>query len=313
MISLEGKPLENLVTFKKQLDDAGIGYRCGEPLSAHTTFHIGGAAEVFCIPKNQSELCECIRLCKKNIVPCYILGRGSNTLFSDDGYPGAVILIGDDMSDVVVCDQTVYADAGASLTKVCMAALQAGLTGLEFAYGIPGTVGGAIYMNAGAYGGEMKDVLIDVDFLDEQGHFCREASEKLELGYRTSSFMRRECCIVGARFKLMPGDKTQIKAKMDELMQRRRDKQPLEFPSAGSTFKRPQGAFAGALIEQCGLRGFTVGGAAISEKHCGFVVNMGNATCADIVALTKKVHDIVLEKTGFALEREIRVVGEKEG
>ena len=209
---------------------------------------------------------------------------------------------------VTVEDSRVFAGAGASLRSLCTAAQAHGLAGLEFAYGIPGSVGGAVYMNAGAYGGEIKTVLCQASFLDETGALRTLPAADLQLGYRTSIFEKQPWCILEAVFALQPGDPSAIAAKMADLLGRRKEKQPLDVPSAGSTFKRPQGAYAGQLIEQCGLRGFRVGGAQVSEKHCGFVVNADNATCADVVSLTDQVRRMVKEKTGFTLEREIRVV-----
>lgn len=200
------------------------------------------------------------------------------------------------------------AGAGLKLSALCTAALEHGLTGLEFAYGIPGTVGGAVYMNAGAYGGEVKDVLQSVRYLTAEGEIREATAAELDLSYRHSAFEENGGCILSACFRLEPGDPGAIKARMNELMAKRLDKQPLDKPSAGSTFKRPAGAFAAALIDQCGLRGYRHGGAAVSEKHCGFVVNLGGATCADVLALCDEVRAIVQEKTGYELEKEIRVV-----
>ena len=243
----------------------------------------------------------------------YLLGNGSNTLFSDAGFGGAVICLTGLNSRFSMQAQPdgstkVLAPAGMMLSALCNTAQKESLAGLEFAFGIPGTVGGAVYMNAGAYGGEIKDVLTAVTFLDENLHLQTLPVQELQLGYRTSIFERCSWCILEAEFTLHPGDAQEIHTAMQEYMRRRKEKQPLEYPSAGSTFKRPVGQFAGKLIEDCGLRGFRVGGAAISEKHCGFVVNLGNATCADVVSLTEQVRQIVLEKTGCTLEREIRVV-----
>lgn len=302
--------MEKIAALKERLTAEGIPYKENELLALHTTMRVGGPARIFCVPAGSAQLIRCLESCRECGVQYYLLGNGSNTLFADTGFPDAVVYIGESLGTIQVEDNQIIAGAGASLSKVCLAALQAELSGLEFAYGIPGSVGGAVYMNAGAYGGEMKDVLAEVYYLNEAGDMCTRPLEELALGYRTSVFMSENSCIVGARFELYPGKATAIKETMDDLMERRRSKQPLEWPSAGSTFKRPVGAFAGALIEQCGLRGYSVGGASISEKHCGFVINKGNATCADVIELTRQVHDIVLEKTGFVLEREIRVVGE---
>ena len=280
----------------------------GEPLSRHTTFQIGGPAAVFCRPETPAQLLRTLELCREHGVRRYLLGNGSNTLFSDAGFDGAVVCTVEMKRPVTVSGNVLRAAAGAPLGAVCRKAQQAGLAGLAFAFGIPGTVGGAVYMNAGAYGGELKQVLRRVTFLDRALRLDSLPVQELALGYRTSRFETEGGVILEAEFSLAPGDPAAIEAEMQELMARRREKQPLELPSAGSTFKRPQGAFAGALIEQAGLRGFAVGGAAVSTKHCGFVVNTGGATCADVVALTEEVARIVYEKTGYRLEREIRVV-----
>ena len=280
----------------------------GEPLSRHTTFQIGGPAAVFCRPETPAQLLRTLELCREHGVRSYLLGNGSNTLFSDAGFDGAVVCTVEMKRPVTVSGNVLRAAAGAPLGAVCRKAQQAGLAGLAFAFGIPGTVGGAVYMNAGAYGGELKQVLRRVTFLDRALRLDSLPVQELALGYRTSRFETGGGVILEAEFSLAPGDPAAIEAEMQELMARRREKQPLELPSAGSTFKRPQGAFAGALIEQAGLRGFAVGGAAVSTKHCGFVVNTGGATCADVLRLTDEVRRIVLEKTGHTLEREIRVV-----
>lgn len=291
-----------------RLQAAGIAYREQEPLAAHTTFKIGGPAAVFVQPADEAQLCQAVRLCRELAVPCYLLGNGSNILFGDRGYAGAVVSLAGMKREVRREGDTLTAPAGMPLSVLCTAALRAGLTGLEFAYGIPGTVGGAVYMNAGAYGGEMKDVLASVRYLTADGQIVEASAVELDLGYRHSVFESNGGCILSAAVRLAPGDPEAIAARMDDLMGRRRDKQPLDKPSAGSTFKRPVGAFAGALIEQCGLRGYRHGGAAISEKHCGFVVNLGGATCADVLALCAEVQKIVKDQTGFTLEKEIRVV-----
>ena len=301
------------------LDAAGIACTRNELLADHCTFRIGGPADIFIKPCDEIQLCRAVAFCKEQGARYYLLGNGSNILFEDAGFRGAVLdltamktgigmkeNIPGEESGVVYCNVTV--GAGMKLSTLCNFALNHSCTGLEFAYGIPGTVGGAVYMNAGAYGGEIKDVLTAVTFLDENLHLQTLPVQELQLGYRTSIFERCSWCILEAEFTLHPGDAQEIHTAMQEYMRRRKEKQPLEYPSAGSTFKRPVGQFAGKLIEDCGLRGFRVGGAAISEKHCGFVVNLGNATCADVVSLTEQVRQIVLEKTGCTLEREIRVV-----
>lgn len=293
---------------KQQLCAEGIDFREKEPLAAHCTFKIGGPAALFIEPKTEAQLCRAVALCREAGVPRYLLGNGSNILFADEGYPGAVICAAAMESAVETRGETLCAGAGAPLSALCGAALKAGLTGLEFAYGIPGTVGGAVYMNAGAYGGEVKDALVSVRWLDEDGNVLETPASALGLSYRHSIFEENGGCILSARFALHGGEPGAIRAKMDDFLSRRRAKQPLDKPSAGSTFKRPEGAFAGALIEQCGLRGYRRGGAAVSEKHCGFVVNLGGASCADVLALCEEVRTIVREKTGYTLENEIRVV-----
>ena len=300
--------LHTIQALKEGLAAAGISYREQEPLAAHTTFKIGGPAAVFVQPAQEDQLCSAIALCRELSVPYYVLGNGSNTLFGDKGWNGAVICLAGLRGEVHQEGDNLWAPAGMPLNMLCMAALRASLTGLEFAYGIPGTVGGAVYMNAGAYGGEMKDVLVSVRHLNAQGEIVETPASELDLGYRHSIFEDNGDCILSAQVRLAPGDAQKISEQMNDLMGRRRDKQPLDKPSAGSTFKRPAGAFAGALIDQCGLRGYRHGSAAISEKHCGFVVNLGGATCADVLALCQEVQTIVKEKTGFTLEKEIRVV-----
>ena len=294
--------------FKQKLLQAGIPFRENEPLAAHCTFKIGGPAQLFVQPQTEQQLCSAVALCKEQAVRYYLLGNGSNILFADEGFAGVVIDISALGSDIAIEGNTLTAGAGVRLTILCRAALEHGLSGLEFAYGIPGTVGGAVYMNAGAYGGEMKDVLTVVRYLTAEGEVVQASAAELDLSYRHSIFEENGGCILSAQFALQPGNAADIRAKMDELMAKRADKQPLDKPSAGSTFKRPAGAFAAALIDQCGLRGFRHGGAAVSDKHCGFVVNLGGATCADVLALCDEVRAIVKEKTGYELEKEIRVV-----
>ena len=295
------------------LDAAGIAYTHNEPLADHCTFRIGGPADLFVRPETEEQLCTGIALCKEQGVRCYLLGNGSNILFEDAGFRGAVIDLtalktGMDMKEESSGECSVTVGAGMKLSTLCNFAYKHGCTGLEFAYGIPGTVGGAVYMNAGAYGGEMKDVLASVEYLTAEGNIVEVPASALDLSYRHSIFETNGGCILRATLRLKKGDPAAIKARMDELMQKRIDKQPLDKPSAGSTFKRPEGAFAAALIDQCGLRGYRHGGAAVSEKHCGFVVNLGGAACADVLALCEEVRAIVKEKTGYDLEKEIRVV-----
>lgn len=298
---------------RRALAQAGLPFAEQEPLAAHTTFRIGGPAAFWCTPRDQQQLIQTLDCCRQAGVRVYLLGNGSNTLFADEGFDGAVVDLRGLNPPVRTQEdgeQTLLtASAGMTLGRLCGEAQQRALAGLEFACGIPGTVGGAVYMNAGAYGGELKDVLEQVTFLDEELNLRTLPASQLEMGYRTSVFEKNPAwCILSATLRLQQGDAGAILAQMQDYLDRRKAKQPLEWPSAGSTFKRPQGAFAGRLIEDCGLRGFTVGGAQISEKHCGFVINRGGATCADVVALTEEVKRIVREKTGYVLEREIRVV-----
>ena len=285
--------------------DKGISYIENEPMSAHTTFKIGGAADVLVTVRNIDELKATVDACKDCGVPYMILGNGSNLLVSDDGIEGAVIALDGDFKQITVDGTVITAGAGAKLSRLCTVALENGLTGLEFAYGIPGTVGGAMYMNAGAYGGEMKDVALSVTALNADGEIVEVPAAELEMGYRTSIFKKNNSIILFSKYKLNNGDKTAIKAQMDDVMNRRKTKQPLEYPSAGSVFKRPEGAFAGTLIEQCGLKGKTVGGAQVSEKHAGFIINIGGATCDDVMGLVALIQETVKRETGFELEREI--------
>lgn len=294
--------------FKHKLLQASIPFKENEPLAAHCTFKIGGPAEVFVLPETEQQLCAAVALCKEQAVRYYLLGNGSNILFADAGYRGAVIDTTAMKTELTIDGTQVTAGAGLRLSALCTAALENSLAGLEFAYGIPGTVGGAVYMNAGAYGGEVKDVLTAVRYLTAEGETVEAPAAELDLSYRHSVFEENGGCILSASFRLEQGDPAAIKARMNELMAKRVEKQPLDKPSAGSTFKRPAGAFAAALIDQCGLRGYRHGGAAVSDKHCGFVVNLGGATCADVLALCDEVRAIVKEKTGYDLEKEIRVV-----
>lgn len=281
-----------------------------EPMKNHTSFKIGGPAAALCAPKDRRQLRELVGFVQREGVDSWYIGSGSNLLVSDEGLNGIAILLGGGFDGEIEVDGTVLlAPAGKKLSAVCAAACAAGLTGLEFAYGIPGSVGGAVYMNAGAYGGEMKDRLLWVEYLAPTGEIVRLEQEQLSLSYRHSRFMEEGMegsCIVRAAFGLQRGEKAAIQSEMDRILNQRRQKQPLEYPSAGSTFKRPQGAFAAQLIDKCGLKGFTVGGAQVSEKHAGFVINTGKATCADVLELTRQVRECVQEKTGHLLELEVR-------
>lgn len=281
-----------------------------EPMKNHTSFKIGGPAAALCAPKDRQQLRELVGFVQREGVDSWYIGNGSNLLVSDEGLNGVAILLDSGFDGEIEVDGTVLlAPAGKKLSAVCAAACAAGLTGLEFAYGIPGSVGGAVYMNAGAYGGEMKDRLLWVEYLAPTGEIVRLEQEQLSLSYRHSRFMEegmQGSCIVRAAFGLQRGEKAAIQSEMDRILNQRRQKQPLEYPSAGSTFKRPQGAFAAQLIDECGLKGFTVGGAQVSEKHAGFVINTGKATCADVLELTRQVRECVQEKTGYLLELEVR-------
>lgn len=281
-----------------------------EPMKNHTSFKIGGPAAALCAPKNRRQLRELVGFVQREGLDSWYIGNGSNLLVSDKGLNGIAILLDSGFDGEIEVDGTVLlAPAGKKLSAVCAAACAAGLTGLEFAYGIPGSVGGAVYMNAGAYGGEMKDRLLWVEYLAPTGEIVRLEQEQLSLSYRHSRFMEegmQGSCIVRAAFRLQRGEKAAIQSEMDRILNQRRQKQPLEYPSAGSTFKRPQGAFAAQLIDKCGLKGFTVGGAQVSEKHAGFVINTGKATCADVLELTRQVRECVQEKTGYLLELEVR-------
>ena len=280
-----------------------------EPMAKHTTFRVGGPADVMFFPESADEVREAIRAARAMGVPAIVVGNGSNMIVRDGGVRGLVIVLGEGFSAVTREGDVLCAQAGASLARVASAALAAGLTGLEFASGIPGSLGGGCAMNAGAYGGQLSDVLIDAEVLlgDEFRVLTRD---EMEMGYRTTLPLREGGVVLSARFGLRSGDPEEIAARMRELNARRRDKQPLNFPSAGSVFKRPEGHFAGALIEQAGLKGRAVGGAQVSEKHAGFIVNTGDATAADVLALIDAVRDEVEARFGIRLEPEVRVLGE---
>ena len=281
-----------------------------EPMSKHTTFRIGGPADFYLCPHSTKEVQQTIQICKEENLPYFILGNGSNLLVSDKGYRGAIIQLWKNFSDISVKDCCITAKAGALLSKVAAEALEEGLTGMEFASGIPGTIGGAVFMNAGAYGGEMKDIIKEVKVLDDQGEIRVLSNEEMKLGYRTSIVKEKGYTVLSAVLQLKKGEVSVIRETMEDLKNRRTSKQPLDMPSAGSTFKRPEGYFAGKLIMDSGLRGFSVGGAQVSEKHCGFVVNKGGATAEDVTALIREVQRRVKEKFGVELETEVRFLGE---
>lgn len=293
------------IPFTQKLTNLNIEYKENVPMSEHTSFKIGGNADIFITVKNISELKAVISLCKETDTPYMLIGNGSNLLISDSGIRGVVIRLEGEFKEIKVQGDTIVAGAGASLTKLCLDAQKASLTGLEFGYGIPGSVGGAAYMNAGAYGGEMKDVIVSCTHLDPELNVGTFNIDELDLSYRHSAYMKGEYIILFVTLKLKEGDADVIKARMEELMQKRISKQPLEYPSAGSVFKRPEGAFAAALIEECGLKGRSVGKAVVSEKHSGFIINKGGATCQDVLDLVEIIQREVKEKTGFDLYREI--------
>ena len=281
-----------------------------EPMKNHTTFRIGGPADALALPKTPEEVAEVVRFCHEHAQPYYVLGNGSNLLVSDEGYRGLVLQLYRNFNDIQVNGETITVQSGAMLAAVARTAYQTGLTGLEFASGIPGPIGGAVVMNAGAYGGEMKHVLREVTVLTKEGEVLVIPAKALELGYRTSVIPKNGWIVLGAVLQLKKGDQEQILARMEELKEQRITKQPLDLPSAGSTFKRPEGYFAGKLIMDAGLRGFTVGGAQVSEKHCGFVVNRGDATAADVWELICEVKRRVKERTGVELEPEVKLLGD---
>ena len=281
-----------------------------EPMSRHTTFRVGGNADYYVMPPSVESIQRLIALCKKENVSFYIIGNGSNVLVSDSGYRGVIIEVCRAMNQIQVEGTKIRVQAGALLSKVANEALKNSLTGFEFAAGIPGTLGGAVVMNAGAYGGEMKDVICQATVVTKEGELLTLKAEELELGYRTSIIKRKDYIVVEAVLSLKEGNQDQIKEYMDDLKNRRTTKQPLEYPSAGSTFKRPEGYFAGKLIEDAGLRGFTVGGAQVSEKHCGFVINKDHATAKDIFDLINQVSERVKENSGVDLEPEVKKLGD---
>lgn len=287
----------------------GCEARQNEPMSKHTSFKIGGNADAYIKVNNLSKLSTILKECQDSDVDYIILGNGSNLLVSDEGIRGAVIrLDGDFRKITLVDDTTIFCGAGATLAYLCKFALNCGLSGLEFAWGIPGTVGGAVFMNAGAYDGEMKDVVHSVSHISPNGEIGRTEKDDLRFGYRTSIYRSNNMIITGITIKLKKGNPDEIRAKMDDYMLRRSTKQPLEYPSAGSVFKRPEGNFAGALIEQCGLKGKLCGGAQVSEKHAGFIINKSNATAKDVRELISQIQKTVSDKTGYNLECELIIL-----
>ena len=298
----------SLEALKEFCKENSIAFKINEPMSCHTSFKIGGAADIFISVRSSRELSAVFKKCGELDIPRLVIGKGSNLLVSDSGVEGAVISLLN-MNEISVKGEEIICGAGAALSDVCRAALDNSLTGLEFAYGIPGSIGGAVYMNAGAYGGEMADVVLSAECLMTDGSIVKVNASQMNFGYRKSVFKENGTTVLSAVLKLRQGNKKEIQEKMDDYICRRKSKQPLEYPSAGSFFKRPTGYFAGALIEKNGLKGETVGGAQVSEKHAGFIINRGGASCEDVKKLGKTVSDKVFAAEGVRLEPEVIFVG----
>ena len=284
----------------------GCEIKQDEPLSKFTTFKIGGAAAAVVTVNNVKELSEILSLCKQNNVQRMVIGNGSNLLVSDEGYEGIVIKLDGDFKNITIDGETIKCGSGVTLASLCKFARDNSLSGLEFAWGIPGTVGGAAFMNAGAYGGEMKNVVMSTSYINDDGAAGTYIGEENKFSYRYSIYSENNYVITGVTFKFKTDDPELIKERMDDYMSRRRSKQPLDYPSAGSVFKRPDGYFAGGLIEECGLKGYSIGGAQVSEKHAGFIINKGGATCSDVCKLVEHIQKTVKENKGVELECEIR-------
>ena len=299
----------NITNLKNIANEFGCTFAENASMKDYTTFKTGGNCPLLISPNSVSALREILRECKTSNIPYTVLGNGSNVLVSDDGINGIVIHIADDLNKITLLDETtIFCEAGVKLGTLCNFALENSLTGLEFAFGIPGSVGGAVFMNAGAYGGEMKDVVTKVYHVDNDGNEGLISGDNLAFGYRTSAYEHNGYVITGVELNLSKGNKSEIKAKMSELLGKRKDKQPLEYPSAGSTFKRPEGYFAGALIEECNLKGKQIGGARVSEKHAGFIINYDNATSSDILKLIDFVKETVKKVKGVTLTPEVRIL-----
>ncbi len=279
-------------------------------LRDYNTFKIGGKCRALISIQNVESVLSLVRFLRENSINYYIIGRGSNIIVSDKGYDGVILLLNGDFSDIKVSNNIIICQSGAKLASVCLEAQKYGLSGMENLYGIPGTAGGALFMNAGAYGTEMYDVVESAEYIDSDGNLKNIKKSDMGLSYRHSIFSENGGIITSVTFRLEKGDPLKIKSDMNECMSKRRQKQPLEYPSAGSTFKRPQGSYASLLIDQCGLKGLSVGDAEVSTKHCGFVINKGNASCRDVLALCENVKKIVKEKTGYLLELEPVILGE---
>ena len=292
---------------KKFLNDNNIAAYFDESMKKHTTFKVGGNAACIAMPDTIEKAAMLIKFLKENNINSYYLGNGSNVIFNDNGFDGVIIKTSN-LNAVTFDGNKVVSGAGVLMTSLSKKVQEKGLSGLECCYGIPGNVGGGVFMNAGAYGGEISQKVVSVDYLDENGDLHTLSKEECEFSYRHSVFMKHKWFVVSASFLMDEGNPETMLEFMEDIMQRRKDKQPLDKPSAGSSFKRPEGYFAAALIDQCGLKGLTVGGAQVSEKHAGFSVNIGNATCRDIVALADKVGEIVLKEKGVVLEKEMIIV-----
>ena len=302
--------MTDMTIFQKNLTEKlpNVELRFDEPMSRHTSFRIGGPVAVMAFPKSAEELAEILKVSVLMDITPAILGAGTNVLAPDEGMDGLVVCLKDCMGGMEQLDETtIRVAAGVTMTRAAMFAANLGLGGMEFAHGIPGTIGGGVYMNAGAYGGEIKDICTFVDVMDKEGNITRRTAEEMKFSYRHSVLEDEGGIVLAAEFKLVPTSPEDVKAKMKELQAKRSASQPLDLPSAGSAFKRPVGGFAAALIDQAGLKGYTVGGAAISTKHAGFAVNVGGATAADVENLLKQVSDIVFEKSGIRLEPEVRI------
>lgn len=274
------------------------------PLSEYVTFRFGGSCRALISINSAASAAELMKYLKNNDVKYGIIGRGSNIIVPDEGFDGVVLMLGGDFAGIEIDGNIIKCDAGALLAAACVHAQQNSLTGMENLFGIPGTVGGALYMNAGAYGSEMSDIVVSAEYIDADGELKTISKDEMKLSYRHSVFAEKEAMITSITMQLAPGESDEIKAAMNECMGKRSSKQPLDYPSAGSTFKRPEGSYASLLIDQCGLKGMTCGGAMVSEKHSGFVINKGFATCSDVLTLCEQVRDIVYEKTGYQLELE---------
>lgn len=300
---------ENLSAFLCEIENFGCEIKKNQLLKDYTTFKIGGECPAVLFPSSALMLGEIFKKADEHNIDVTVVGNGSNLLCDDRGYHGVIVKIGKNMDSLeLIDDNIIKVGAGTSLAKLCNFALENSLTGLEFAYGIPGTVGGAVFMNAGAYDGEVKQVISSCETVDKQGNLKTYKNEDMDLSYRHSIFQQNGEIVVSAVFELEKGDKKAISDKMNDLMARRKDKQPLDLPNAGSTFKRPAGQFAGKLIQDCGLKGFRVGGAMVSDKHSGFVVNKENATFDDVMTVITQVQDKVLKETGFFLECEVKIL-----